>query len=60
MAARHGQSSKYNLLSAHLDSCIDQFAHYKSLLAIDAELARLVKAVINNEARYVAEYPYCS
>ncbi|KAJ7587014.1 Six-hairpin glycosidase-like protein [Mycena floridula] len=37
----------------------NQFAHYHSLLAIDPELATLVKAVINNEARYVAEYPYC-
>ncbi|GLB33616.1 putative DUF1237 containing protein [Lyophyllum shimeji] len=37
----------------------NQFAHYHSLLALDPELAKLVKAVINNEARYVAEYPYC-
>ncbi|PFH52869.1 glycoside hydrolase family 125 protein [Amanita thiersii Skay4041] len=37
----------------------NQFAHYHSLLSIDSELATLVKAVINNEARYVAEYPYC-
>ncbi|KAF8205144.1 Six-hairpin glycosidase-like protein [Pholiota molesta] len=37
----------------------NQFAHYHSLLAVDPELATLVKAVINNEARYVAEYPYC-
>ncbi|KAK7049687.1 hypothetical protein VNI00_005718 [Paramarasmius palmivorus] len=37
----------------------NQFAHYHSLLGSDPELAALVKAVINNEARYVAEYPYC-
>ncbi|KAF8639878.1 hypothetical protein AX17_001132 [Amanita inopinata Kibby_2008] len=37
----------------------NQFAHYHSLLSLDPELATLVKAVINNEARYVAEYPYC-
>lgn len=36
-----------------------KFAHYHSLLAIDPELATLVKAVINNEARYVSAYPYC-
>ncbi|KAK1219554.1 hypothetical protein PQX77_017743 [Marasmius sp. AFHP31] len=37
----------------------NQFAHYHSLLGLDPELATLVKGVINNEARYVAEYPYC-
>ncbi|KIK95139.1 glycoside hydrolase family 125 protein [Paxillus rubicundulus Ve08.2h10] len=37
----------------------NQFAHYRSLLSMDQELATLVKAVINNEARYVSEYPYC-
>ncbi|KAJ6587330.1 Six-hairpin glycosidase-like protein [Mycena sp. CBHHK59/15] len=37
----------------------NQFAHYTALLGTDPELATLVKAVINNEARYVAEYPYC-
>ncbi|KAF5387780.1 hypothetical protein D9615_000219 [Tricholomella constricta] len=37
----------------------NQFAHYISLLGVDPQLATLVKAVINNEARYVAEYPYC-
>lgn len=37
----------------------NQFAHYAPLLSIDEELATLVKGVINNEARYVAEYPYC-
>ncbi|KAL0580537.1 hypothetical protein V5O48_001441 [Marasmius crinis-equi] len=37
----------------------NQFAHYHSLLGLDPELATLVKAVINNEARYVSEYPYC-
>ncbi|TFK93848.1 glycoside hydrolase family 125 protein [Polyporus arcularius HHB13444] len=37
----------------------NQFAHYHTLLSQDKELATLVKAVINNEARYVSEYPYC-
>ncbi|TFK76098.1 hypothetical protein BDN72DRAFT_756746 [Pluteus cervinus] len=37
----------------------NQFAHYHDLLGQDPELATLVKAVINNEARYVAQYPYC-
>ncbi|KAG8218384.1 Six-hairpin glycosidase-like protein [Butyriboletus roseoflavus] len=37
----------------------NQFAHYRSLLSIDHELATLVKAVINNEARYISEHPYC-
>ncbi|KAF9483987.1 hypothetical protein BDN70DRAFT_798797 [Pholiota conissans] len=37
----------------------NQFAHYHSLLAVDPKLATLVKAVINNEARYVSQYPYC-
>lgn len=37
----------------------NQFAHYHSLLGVDPHLAKLVKAVINNEARYVAQFPYC-
>jgi len=37
----------------------NQFAPYHSLLPLDTELQALVKAVINNEARYVSEYPYC-
>ncbi|CDO74062.1 Glycoside Hydrolase Family 125 protein [Trametes cinnabarina] len=37
----------------------NQFAHYHTLLSGDKELATLVKAVINNEARYVSQYPYC-
>ncbi|KAF7329400.1 hypothetical protein MKEN_00201600 [Mycena kentingensis (nom. inval.)] len=37
----------------------NQFAVYASLLSTDPELATLVRGVINNEARYVAEYPYC-
>ncbi|KAJ7724819.1 hypothetical protein DFH07DRAFT_854556 [Mycena maculata] len=37
----------------------NQFAHYFALLPSDPALATLVKAVINNEARYVSEYPYC-
>ncbi|KAF8120930.1 Six-hairpin glycosidase-like protein [Mycena galopus ATCC 62051] len=37
----------------------NQFAHYTALLPFDLSLATLVKAVINNEARYISEYPYC-
>ncbi|KAJ7436822.1 Six-hairpin glycosidase-like protein [Mycena latifolia] len=37
----------------------NQFAHYTPLLSSDPGLAALVKGVINNEARYVAAYPYC-
>ncbi|KAI0049554.1 glycoside hydrolase family 125 protein [Auriscalpium vulgare] len=37
----------------------NQLAVYRPLLASDNNLATLVKAVINNEARYVAQYPYC-
>ncbi|KAJ7240134.1 hypothetical protein B0H12DRAFT_1135150 [Mycena haematopus] len=37
----------------------NQFAAYIPLLATEPELATLVKAVINNEARYVTQYPYC-
>ncbi|KII95373.1 glycoside hydrolase family 125 protein [Plicaturopsis crispa FD-325 SS-3] len=37
----------------------NQFAHYHSLISLDKDLATLVKAVINNEARYVSQYPYC-
>ncbi|TFK56104.1 hypothetical protein OE88DRAFT_1652709 [Heliocybe sulcata] len=37
----------------------NQFAHYHTLLSVDKDLAALVKAVINNEARYVSQYPYC-
>jgi meiotically up-regulated gene 157 (Mug157) protein len=29
------------------------------LLPQDKNLAKLVKAVINTEARYISEYPYC-
>ncbi|KAJ7816799.1 Six-hairpin glycosidase-like protein [Mycena leptocephala] len=37
----------------------NQFAAYTSILALDPSLATLVKAVINNEARYVSAFPYC-
>jgi meiotically up-regulated gene 157 (Mug157) protein len=36
----------------------NQFAHYTALLSVDPSPATLVKAVINNEARYVAQDPY--
>ncbi|KAJ7240129.1 Six-hairpin glycosidase-like protein, partial [Mycena haematopus] len=37
----------------------NQFATYIALLPLDPSLKTLVKAVINNEARYVTQYPYC-
>lgn len=36
-----------------------QLTQYHTLYTQDPELATLVKAIINNEARYVSEYPYC-
>lgn len=37
----------------------NQFAHLYRFLPEDDDLKDLVKAVINTEARYIAEYPYC-
>jgi len=37
----------------------NQFSQYRSLLSIDPALATLVRAVINNEARYISQFPYC-
>ncbi|KAH8914578.1 glycoside hydrolase family 125 protein [Atractiella rhizophila] len=37
----------------------NQFAHYSKLLKNDTELSTLVKAIINNEARYIKQFPYC-
>ncbi|KAF8309756.1 hypothetical protein DL93DRAFT_2170181 [Clavulina sp. PMI_390] len=37
----------------------NQFAPYSSLLAKDPNLATLWRAVLNNEARYISQYPYC-
>ncbi|KAJ7023625.1 Six-hairpin glycosidase-like protein [Mycena alexandri] len=37
----------------------NSFATYVPLLSVDPSLATLMKAVINNEARYVSQYPYC-
>ncbi|KAH7110697.1 Six-hairpin glycosidase-like protein [Dactylonectria macrodidyma] len=37
----------------------NQFAHLYKLLPHDKNLKALVKAVINTESRYIAEYPYC-
>jgi meiotically up-regulated gene 157 (Mug157) protein len=36
-----------------------QLAVYSSLLGQDKNLATLVKGVINNEARYISQFPYC-
>ncbi|KAJ7698396.1 Six-hairpin glycosidase-like protein [Mycena rosella] len=45
------------IITGWLRDTANQFAHYTALLPNDKALATLVKAVINNEARYVAEYP---
>ncbi|TFA98416.1 hypothetical protein CCMA1212_009844 [Trichoderma ghanense] len=37
----------------------NQFAHLYKLLPHDKDLQALVKAVINTEARYISQYPYC-
>jgi meiotically up-regulated gene 157 (Mug157) protein len=37
----------------------NQFAHLYKLLPQDKNLQALVKAIINTEARYISEYPYC-
>ncbi|KZV69245.1 glycoside hydrolase family 125 protein [Peniophora sp. CONT] len=37
----------------------NQLAVYQAVLPQDPQLAALVKAVINNEARYISQYPYC-
>jgi len=37
----------------------NQFSQYYPILSADPALAHLIKAVINNESRYVAQYPYC-
>ncbi|KAH7478166.1 Meiotically up-regulated 157 protein [Fusarium oxysporum f. sp. matthiolae] len=38
----------------------NQFAHLYKLLPQDKNLKALVKAIINTEARYISEYPYCA
>ncbi|OAA67478.1 DUF1237 domain protein [Cordyceps fumosorosea ARSEF 2679] len=37
----------------------NQFAHLYKLLPYDQNLKSLVKAVINTEARYIYQFPYC-
>ncbi|KJZ75198.1 hypothetical protein HIM_05392 [Hirsutella minnesotensis 3608] len=37
----------------------NQFAHLYKLLPLDDNLKALVKAVINTESRYIAQFPYC-
>ncbi|KAF5333469.1 hypothetical protein D9611_002335 [Ephemerocybe angulata] len=49
----------FYVMAQWLRDTANQFAHYHSLLGADPHLASLVKAVINNEARYVAQFPYC-
>jgi len=38
----------------------EQLVVYRDLLPLDKNLAALMRAVINNEARYVSQFPYCS
>ncbi|KAE9410250.1 hypothetical protein BT96DRAFT_912486 [Gymnopus androsaceus JB14] len=38
----------------------NQFAQYRSIYNLDSNLAALARAVINIEARYITQYPYCS
>ncbi|CCM01703.1 uncharacterized protein FIBRA_03767 [Fibroporia radiculosa] len=38
----------------------NQLAQYYPILSADPDLATLIKAIINNEARYITQYPYCS
>ncbi|KAE9410251.1 hypothetical protein BT96DRAFT_367797 [Gymnopus androsaceus JB14] len=38
----------------------NQFAQYRSLYTMDSNLSALARAVINNEARYITQFPYCS
>ncbi|KAL1693807.1 Six-hairpin glycosidase-like protein [Schizophyllum commune] len=60
LAAYRPRTCRSSLPGAQwLRDTANQFAHYAPLLSIDEDLAILVKGVINNEARYVAEYPYC-
>ena len=42
-----------------LRNTANQLAVYQSVLPQDPQLASLVKAVINNEARYISQYLYC-
>ena len=37
----------------------NQFPQYGSIVGKDPELTALIKAVINTEARYISQYPYC-
>lgn len=38
----------------------NQFAPLYKVLPQDDNLKALVKAIINTESRYIAQYPYCS
>jgi meiotically up-regulated gene 157 (Mug157) protein len=51
--------SPFSLFLARLCTSSFQFAAFYPLLGQDPGLQTLVKAVINNEARYVSQYPYC-
>ncbi|KLO12852.1 hypothetical protein SCHPADRAFT_915488 [Schizopora paradoxa] len=52
-------NSSENLAAQWLRDTANQFAVYESIIGSDKELATLVRAVINNEARYISQYPYC-
>ncbi|KAH6608291.1 hypothetical protein Trco_004604 [Trichoderma cornu-damae] len=50
---------KYFDPTQNLAFIITGFAHLYKLLPYDKNLQALVKAVINTEARYISQYPYC-
>ncbi|KAF8592528.1 glycoside hydrolase family 125 protein [Ramaria rubella] len=50
---------KYFNASNNLAFIITGFAVYQALLPLDKNLATLQRAVINNEARYIQQFPYC-
>ncbi|ESU15193.1 hypothetical protein FGSG_08193 [Fusarium graminearum PH-1] len=50
---------KYFDAKKNLAFIVTGFAHLYKLLPQDENLKDLVKAIINTEARYISEYPYC-
>ncbi|KAJ4254517.1 hypothetical protein NW762_010116 [Fusarium torreyae] len=50
---------KYFDAKKNLAFIVTGFAHLYKLLPQDKNLKDLVKAIINTEARYISEYPYC-
>ncbi|KAF9076389.1 Six-hairpin glycosidase-like protein [Rhodocollybia butyracea] len=50
----------FNAVSQWLRDTGNQLVQYRSLLTMDPDLATLFRGVINNEARYITQFPYCS